>query len=381
MAQELGAPEVLDIFCDESGFTGQHLLNPDQRYFAYGSVGIAPEEASGLVAKIIRDFRLQGSELKGKNLLKHSSGRKAAAAVIKELGERSQVVVVHKRYVLACKLFEYTFEPLISDVSMALYAVNFHKFIADLLYLSSVAHHPRATSLAERFEQAVRGDDRPLRSFLSVHSAATDDLVEALVSFCVFHRDTILRELADTKSEVRWLLDVTGTALNSLLISWSRRAKRLRVVCDESGPLGEARSYFDAWIGRDDKPSIRLGDKQIDFGFNLAEPVSLARSHECPGIQLADVVAAVAVAAFIDPSEKWSKDVLGSMFASGSIHPDGIVPEHDNVDLDLPETRLNVLILRELLRRSERAVSLTNGLPEFVQRMGQVVILNGQAGR
>jgi hypothetical protein len=332
--------------------TGQHLLNPDQRYFAYGSVGITPEEASANVAKTIRDFRLQGSELKGKNLLKHASGRKAAAAVIKELGDRSLVVVVHTRYVLACKLFEYTFEPLISDVSMALYSVNFQKFIANLLYLSSVEHNSRAVALSERFEQAVRGDDGPLRGFLSVHSPATDDPVEALVSFCVYHRDTILRELADTKSEVRWLLDVTGTALNSLLISWARRASRLRVVCDESGPLGAARSYFDAWIGVEEKPSIQLGDRQIDFGFNLAGPIALAKSHESPGIQLADVVAAVAVAAFAEPSEKWSKDVLGSMFASGAIHPDGIVPEHDRLDLDLPETRLNVLILLELLRRS-----------------------------
>ena len=99
--------------------------------------------------------KLQGSELKGKNLLKHASGRKAASAVIKELGDRSQVVVVHKRYALACKLFEYTFEPLISDVSMALYLVNFHKFIANLLYLSSVAHHSRAITF-RRFRRAVR---------------------------------------------------------------------------------------------------------------------------------------------------------------------------------------------------------------------------------
>src|SRR6266511_1554025 len=108
MSQGPSLPDTLDIFCDESGFTGQHLLNLNQRYFAYGSVGIAPADASALVAKTIRDFRLQGSELKGKNLLKHASGRKAAAAVIKELGDRSQIVVVHKRYALACKLFEYT---------------------------------------------------------------------------------------------------------------------------------------------------------------------------------------------------------------------------------------------------------------------------------
>lgn len=377
----LGAslPETLDIFCDESGFAGQHLSNPDQRYFAYGSVAIAPDEASNLVAKTIRDFRLQGTELKGKNLLRNSPGRKAATAVVEELGDRAQVVVVQKKYALACKLFEYTFEPMISAVSTALYSVNFQKFIANLVYLSGVAHHSRALALAERFEKAVRGDDGPLRGFLSVHSPATQDPVEVLISFCVYHRDAILRELAGAKDEVRWLLDVTATALNSLLISWSRRARRLRVVCDESGPLSDSKtlSYFNAWIGRDDKRSIRLGDRQIHLGFNLAEPIALARSHESPGIQLADVVSAVAVATFSGPTEKWSREMSRRLLSSGSLHPDGIVPEHDRLDLDLPETRLNVLILLELLRRSEKGQSLTNGLPEFIHHASQAAIHDG----
>jgi hypothetical protein len=54
---------VLTIFCDESGFTGQDLLNPDQPYFSYSSVLIDPEEAQQLVAQATADFRL-GNELK-----------------------------------------------------------------------------------------------------------------------------------------------------------------------------------------------------------------------------------------------------------------------------------------------------------------------------
>jgi hypothetical protein len=365
--------EVLDIFCDESGFTGENLLNSDQRFFAYGSVAIDPAEAAQLVAQTISDFRLQGKELKGKNLLRHASGRKAATAVIRELGARAQVVIVHKKYALACKLFEYTFEPLISEISTVLYSVNFHKFIANLLYLASLSHHPRAHVFSERFEQAVRGDEEPLRRFLSVHSATSDDPVEMLISFCVFHRNAILRELAETKGAVRWVLDVTATSLNSLLTSWGRRAPQLRVVCDESGPLASALSYFDAWVGNEHKGSIRLGERDIDLGFTLAAPIALAKSHESPGVQLADVLSSVAVAVAGDPSNKWSREVITILFESGAIHPDGIVPEHDRLDLDLPETRRNVLILHELLRRSEAGESLTVGLPDFVRHISEVV--------
>lgn len=282
MTREQNPPDVLDIFCDESGFTGENLLNKDQRFFTYGSVAISPSDASTLVAQTIKDFRVQGRELKGRKLLKYSSGRRAAMAVIRQLEDRSQVVIVHKKYALACKLFEYAFEPLIADVSTALYSTNFHKFIANIVYMSDVTGHPRTRELAERFEEAVRGDAEPLRRLLSVHSPTTRDPVEAVISFCIYHRDIIFRELVDAKEAVRWVLDVTASALNSLLTTWGRRAQRLRVTCDESGPLASMVPHFDGWIGNNAKRTFNLGDRQVDFGFNLVNPIALAKSHDTP---------------------------------------------------------------------------------------------------
>jgi hypothetical protein len=362
---------TLDIFCDEAGFTGQNLLSREQRFFAYGSVAIDPLEATTLVAKTIRDFRLQGNELKGKNLLRHAQGRKAAAALIKELGQRSQVVIVQKDYALACKIFEYVFEPLLSDVSTALYEVNFHKYVGNLLYSQALKHHDRARSLLQRFEQAVRSDDAPLRQFLYVHSPSTSDPVEFLVSFCIHHRDSILQELSEARQEDTWVLDLTAASLNSLLVWWGRRAPTLRVVCDESGPLGRMLPFFDVWVGRDEKLAMKLGDRRIDFGFNLVAPIVMARSHEVPGIQLADVLSAVGVA-ITDTSDKWAKALARMLFEFGSISEDVIVPEPDRIDLSGPEPAANALILVELLRRSARRVSLVRELPSFIRDANRV---------
>jgi hypothetical protein len=325
-------------------------------------VGISPADAADLVAKTVRDFRIQGNELKGQRLLKYASGRKAALAVIEELGARSNVVVVHKRYALACKVFEYTFEPLLSDVSAALYAVDFHKFIGTLLHFSSVKNH-RAWELSERFEQAVRGNDEPLRRLLSVHSPDSSDPVEAVISFCVYHRDTILGELAEVNQSADWTLDVTGSSLNSLLTTWGRRARQLRVTCDESGPLASSLSYFDAWLGRDDKPTISLGERTIELGFNLAAPIAFAKSYESAGIQLADVVSSLAAKAYGESRDDWARGVIRTLLMGGVIHPDSIMP----LVLDGRKTKLNIEILAELVRRSEYGESLTAGLVEFIR--------------
>jgi hypothetical protein len=66
--------EVHTIYFDESGFTGNDLLNDDQPVFVYASVAIEPSQAEDIIAEMISRFRLQGDELKGSNLVGHTRG-------------------------------------------------------------------------------------------------------------------------------------------------------------------------------------------------------------------------------------------------------------------------------------------------------------------
>src|SRR6266478_2042043 len=103
------------IYCDESGFTGNDLSNVDQPHFVYAGVGITPEEANEIKDRAIRDYRVNGVELKGKNLVKYAKGRRAVSDILDTVARRSQCVVMHKKYALACKLYEYLFEPVPAD--------------------------------------------------------------------------------------------------------------------------------------------------------------------------------------------------------------------------------------------------------------------------
>jgi len=55
------------IYFDESGFTGERLMDETQPTFVYASVALDPSDATQLQQEVFRRFRIGGTELKGKN--------------------------------------------------------------------------------------------------------------------------------------------------------------------------------------------------------------------------------------------------------------------------------------------------------------------------
>jgi hypothetical protein len=64
------------VFCDEAGFTGDNLLDSAQEVFTFAGVSIEEGCAREVVERTIRDFRLQGAELKGGRMLKTEPGNR-----------------------------------------------------------------------------------------------------------------------------------------------------------------------------------------------------------------------------------------------------------------------------------------------------------------
>lgn len=98
------------IFCDESGFSGNSLLDEEQPLFVYASVAIESDYAQNLVQRVTQQRGLQGTELKASNLLKHGRGRAAINDVLKEVAAKSRIVLWDKTYALATLIYEYLFE-------------------------------------------------------------------------------------------------------------------------------------------------------------------------------------------------------------------------------------------------------------------------------
>lgn len=359
------------IFCDETGSTGPNLLDVTQPYFAYAAVAIAPDRADALVRDLVKKFRPQGNELKGRKLVSSSPGRKLVSALLTECGKEAMVSVWEKRFALATQFFEHVFEPVLADQNSLFYRIGFHKFISNLLYVSFVASTPRAIHTMEAFQRIVRArGDEPLDQLFpgdGVLLPSSDELHD-VETFVLCHRGTIAGYL-DTRSETdpiyRWSLDASLSALWSLLVSWSERLdpEPLIVTCDELKPLYEVRDRFDLMIGRTDRPLVAYPSGPHSPVFNLAEPVRFARSHEQAGIQVADVVAAAAVHAFRNLEEGYSREWL-RLLGDGT---QAIFPDARQIDLRTPEGAINAVVLKELVNRSVRQVDLFDGMGEFIR--------------
>jgi len=164
----------------------------------------------------------------------------------------------------------------------------------------------------------------------------------------------------------KWVLDLTNTSLFSLLAEWGQKFDTLTAFCDQSKPLSEDQTIFDAMINREDKKFSFLGGEKAPITFNLTEPINLVDSKNIHGVQLADAVAAAFVyACDRDNQDKYALKWRGLIEESvifGSVFHD-----YDYLDLNKLEVQRNAVLLEELVSRSKAGISLTDDIGAYLQ--------------
>src|SRR5271166_4503854 len=95
------------ISCDEAGYTGPDLLNPEQPFFSYASHDLRLAEADAVISGARAKYRVQMPELKASKLLKSAAGCALIADVLDRIEGRYMASLFDKRLSLMSKLFEY----------------------------------------------------------------------------------------------------------------------------------------------------------------------------------------------------------------------------------------------------------------------------------
>lgn len=363
------------IYFDESGYTGNNLLHPSQKYFAYASVATDDDEAKTLVEKLIKKYNIQGGELKGANLVKFAKGRKAITEVLDAFDGRIKISVSDKKFALAGKVHEYIFEPCYSDINSLFYGIGFHRFIANVLYMEFTARGAGAEELFAEFESLMReGDGQNLETIFSSSAVAEhSETIRMIREFAqIRHRDikAELESLASGETG-KWVLDLTNTALYTLLANWGTEHEVLTAVCDHSKPLQHNQEMFNSMVGKTERLFSDVGGQSHPITFNLSGPIEFAASHDSHGIQIADAVAAAAVYVFSGAKDE-AADHWRQIIARHA-HYGSVIPDTDELKLELGRPQLNALVLQQLHQRATEGLSLTEGMPkiitDIIQRM------------
>ncbi len=371
------------IYFDESGFTGNNLLAFDQSYFAYASIATDDIEAKDFVNKLIAKYGIQGNELKGSKLVKFNKGRKAIDEIMSRFGPRLKISISDKKFALACKFHEYIFEPCYSEVNSLFYGIGFHRFIANILYVEFIARGSGAEQIFQEFEALIRDKDESKLETIFSSSAhpKNSPILRQVREFAQLRVEDIraeLQALGDT-GVGKWALDLTNSALFTLLANWGTVHPSITAVCDPSKPLQQNQGIFDSMVGRQGEQmfSDLMGERH-PITFNLAEPLVFADSKSTHGIQLADAAAAAAVYAFTSPrnehTERW-RSIIAEVGHYGSI-----IPDHDEICLSDFRAQRNALVLLELHARARRGQSLTDGMGEYIQLVTRRLITHPLGG-
>jgi len=113
---------MLTIYMDESGFTGEDLLHPEQPVFVHVSTCLSDEECTALAKDHFSG--VQGHELKHKSLARRSSGQGRIANFVKAIRGSSKFTIweCHKEFTLLTYLVG-----LWVEASMYMYGIDLYK--------------------------------------------------------------------------------------------------------------------------------------------------------------------------------------------------------------------------------------------------------------
>lgn len=366
--------KVKTVYCDESGFTGENLLQEEQPYFVYSAVAIDADEAAVIVKGTIEKHRIQANELKAGQLVKRPRGRKAMMDVVSAIVPHSSVAVFHKRYSLAAKMFEYLIEPTISSRSSLFYDIGFHKFVANGLYMGLHLKDQAIEDVFAEFQEMMRSGD--ITKLNAIIAGLSQDEISGffgqLGTIVACNQKSLHEEISTSRTEQgppRYLLELTMTALMSLLATHGgAEMVPLKVACDNSKPLLAQAQVFDGFVGRDDLHEIKFDGRVNQITFSLAEKIEFADSTKVPGLQLADVVAGAAAFALKNPDDEFSE--FWRTNCTGSLHPNSVLPDDGEFDLSNVRSVINAFVLNELVQRSVRGQSLVQDMRQFIEFAG-----------
>jgi hypothetical protein len=283
---------VVEIACDESGFSGTNLLDPATPVITHASVDLSVDEAVELIAALRSGFRSSPREFKSGPFFRSPRAGEALEWLLTALAGRAHVHVVDKQYFLVTRIVDlFLAEPsyaagtrLTGDQRPAALALleardsagdDWSAFLAAFVELVRTKHRRRP-------------DDQAMRRFFQVRDAIVrkgpGPRAEAVLAGLGHDRVwAVLTRLIDEDRSIPPPLEPLLPALAETVLHWSGGQRRVLVTHDEQSALtaGRLTRLQQALAPSPSEVSPLAGLVMVD-------------SRDDPRVQVADLLAGVA---------------------------------------------------------------------------------------
>lgn len=288
---ETPAGAVVEIACDESGFSGTNLLHPATPVITHASVDLGVDEAVGLITALRSEFRFSPNEFKSGQLLRTPRADQALEWFLSALRGRAHVHLVDKEYFLVTRIVDlFLAEP---SYGAGTRLTQDHRPAALSLYRAGRSTGSGWGVFLETFVELVRTKRRPrpdrraLERFFQARDAlARDGLgapAEAVLDGLSRTRVwAVLTRLSDGDRSIPPPLEPMLPALAETVLFWSGGQRQVLVIHDEQSALTAARLRRLQHALADGAASSPLAG------------LVMADSRDDPRVQVADLLAGVA---------------------------------------------------------------------------------------
>ncbi len=301
---------VVEVACDESGFSGTNLLDSATPVFTHASVDLSVDEAVELIRTLRAGARWTLNELKSGQLLRGNESAAASQSLLEALSGRAHVHVVDKEYFLVTRIVDlflnepsYAAGTRLSEhdrpAALALYRAGRSAGPVWSVFLAAFVELVRTKGRRNPDRRAV---DRFFRARDALSAAGLGAEAEGVLARLSRTRvRAVLTRLAQDDRSIPPPLEPLLPALAETVLFWSGGPRRVLVIHDEQSALTPGR--------------LRRLQEALTDGNGVSPLAGLVPvdSRDDPRVQVADVLAGVA-----RRSPNVSDDVLLRPFLSAT---------------------------------------------------------------
>jgi len=283
------------IFIDESGYTGEDLLNEDQPFFVLASLDL--EEAKCKQYKKIFFHEVKAHELKYSSLKKLKKQQEMVLDFLVEFlkfEDNYRISIAHKKYVLVQKLVDFLIEPYMFELGEDLYKNGQNIALSNMLYycLPKFGGKSFFNNLLTKFQKFMR--EKSIQNykelFFQINLVYGDKLLDELLDY-VRPADKIIGHkiinLIPPNS-----LDLSFTFGLNMMAQWRDKIDdEIVLIHDQTSNMTNQVKEWEAVMSSDIDPQILGWDRRI-----LKLPINIKKtrfssSKDWAGLQLADILA------------------------------------------------------------------------------------------